>query len=382
MKRLPSPARRTVLGLLALGAAGAFWRARRPTGELTMNPLRRLLGDQAAAAGFARIEGPTALVFPRDHGPHRAFRHEWWYFTGNLADDAGNPFGFQLTFFRFALTGAAPQLDSAWATNEAMLGHFAVSDIEAQRFVAVQKLERPVLGLAGATADHIWVGQWHARLSDPARECWQLQARDGRHSLMLELEPRKPRVLQGDAGYSRKGDAKGNASCYYSATRLAARGKLDTGHGELAVQGSAWLDREWGSGSLDRETMGWDWFGLQLSDGSELMLYRLRRTNGRVSRWSAGSLVAPDGIATQLKAGDFVLSPQRHWESPSSGIRYPLRWSLRIAALDLVLDVEARLDAQEWDGIVRYWEGSVATSGHHAGRPVRGAGYMELTGYA
>lgn len=381
MKRPPSSARRIVLGLLAVGAAGAVWRAHRPTGEPAMNPLRRLLGDQAAAAGFARIEGPTALAFPRDHGPHRAFRHEWWYFTGNLADEAGKPFGFQLTFFRFALAHTAPPLDSDWATNEAMLGHFAVSDIEAQRFFAVQKLERPVLGLAGATADHIWVGQWNARLSDAARECWQLQARDGARRLMLELEPRKPRVLQGDAGYSRKGDDEGNASCYYSATRLAARGTLDTGHGELAVQGNAWLDREWGSGSLDRKTVGWDWFGLQLSDGSELMLYRLRRTDGRVSPWSAGSLTAPDGGSTPLKTRDFILSSERHWESSASGIVYPLRWLIRIPALDLALEVEARLDAQEWDGIVRYWEGSVAVSGHRAGKPIHGTGYMELTGY-
>jgi len=330
------------------------------------------------------VAGRPDIRFPRDHGTHRDFRHEWWYFTGHLADSSRQRFGFQLTFFRFAFAAGSARLDSAWATHEAMLAHFALSDLEGERFLASQRLERPVLGVAGAQDDPVavWVGDWSLRLETLPRERWRLMAAHEGRQLELSLTSTKPNVLHGDRGYSRKGAAAANASCYYSQSRLQATGEVFLNERRFRVQGSAWFDHEWGSGVLDANTDGWDWFGLQLDDGSELMLYRLRDGNGEDSPWGSGTLVQPDGATSALTPADFRLRPTRQWTSPRSGRRYPIGWAVEVASAGLRLSVEALLNDQEWTGLVGYWEGAVKVTGSRRGENLGGKGYMELTAYA
>ena len=377
--------RRTLLfTLLALSASGLTLQRVRGARARAENPLRRLLGDPSAAGNFSRVSGIPEITFPRDHGTHREFRHEWWYFTGNLSDAKQRHFGFQLTFFRFAFAPGPSPLDSAWATHEAMLAHFALSDVEGGHFLASQRLERPVLELAGATDEPlaVWVGDWGIRLERAPLERWLLEARQNDRRLGLSLTASKPTVLHGDRGYSRKGDSPANASCYYSQSRLRAEGEISLNQERYAVEGSAWFDHEWGSGVLDTNTDGWDWFGLQFDDGSELMLYRLRDVHGEDSAWGSGSVIHRDGHTTALAAGDFRLTPTRHWTSPASSRRYPTGWLIEVPLSDLKLEVAALLPDQEWTGIVGYWEGAVTVKGHRRGEPLRGSGYMELTAYA
>lgn len=147
------------------------------------------------------------------------------------------------------------------------------------------------------------------------------------------------------------------------------------GH-ETDVTGSAWLDREWSTSALDAGQQGWDWFALQLDDGRDLMVYRLRREDGRTDRHSAGIIVDPAGAGRTLSARDFTLTPTRYWTSPRTGSRYPVAWTLAVPSADLALEVTARVDAQEMPTTVRYWEGAVRVAGN-----AEGVGYLEMTGY-
>lgn len=374
--------RRLIAGFGAVAGAGllgAWWRLqRRPaaTGAVTT-----LLRDGEQHAGFARVTGPRAFEFPRDHAAHPAFRHEWWYFTGHLADDTGRDYGFQLTFFRYALRPEPPDSPSRWRTRDIVLAHFALTDVGAGRFHHATRRARAALGLAGAdeAAPRVWIRDWRVALDGAQR--WQLAAAAEQHGLSLELTARKPVVLQGDEGYSPKSAAPGNASHYYSQPRLDAAGSVVVAGERRAVRGGAWLDREWGTSALGREQVGWDWFALQLEDGRELTFYRLRTTAGATDGHSRGLLVKGSGAATPLPADAVDMTPLRWWRSPVTGLRYPLDWRVTVPSLGLDLELRARVDAQEWTGDLRYWEGQVAVKGQAEGQHVRGLGYLELTGY-
>jgi predicted secreted hydrolase len=331
-------------------------------------------------AGFAKAFRPRHFEFPADYGGHPAFRTEWWYYTGNLFGADGRHFGFELTFFRYALAPEAPASASAWATNQIYMAHFAVTDTKNGRLLAQERLSRAALGLAGADAApfRVWVEGWSARAQNGG---FRLSAQDSDMALDLELVPAKPPVAQGDAGLDRKGPEPGNASYYYSLTRLAASGTVSVGGVGADVHGSAWMDREWSTSALSDEDEGWDWFALQLSDGRDVMFYRLRRKDGGSSRFSGGSLVEADGRSVRLAADDVELEPLEYWTSEKSGARYPIAWRFRASTAGLDLTVRPYVRDQEIDLSVRYWEGAVRIEGTARGAPIEGNGYLELAGY-
>lgn len=343
--------------------------------------MAEVMGPDIDTDRFARVTGPAPLVFPDDHGAHPDYRTEWWYFVGNLADEQGQEFGFQLTFFRSALDPEPPARSSDWATRQAWMGHFAITHITDASHRAVERYQRGALGLAGAQVRpvRIWMDNWQAlSLTEETLFPLQLSAQDEQTEIGLDLylEALKPHVLQGDEGYSQKGEDPGNASRYYSFTRLGAAGEIRFADQTYQVSGSAWLDREWSTSALDSNQEGWDWFSLQLEDNREVMVYRLRRTDGSTAPQSAGIVVAPDGQSTVLGAADFTLTPLRYWQSRETGSSYPVSWSLVIPEHDLELAIDARVDAQEMPTTIRYWEGAVGVEGMASG-----VGYMELTGY-
>jgi predicted secreted hydrolase len=343
--------------------------------------LAEVLGAGANDAGFARALAPRPFSFPADHGAHPEFRTEWWYVTGNLRAADGSEFGYQLTLFRHALAPEAPAAASAWRTHRIWLGHFAITDLAARSHTAFERFGREALDLAGSTdlPVAVWLDDW--RIERDVNDTWRLQARDGAFALALVATPRKPPVLQGEAGLSRKSATPGNASYYYSLPRLDTAGTLTTPRGRFEVIGSSWLDREWSTSALGAEQTGWDWFALQLDDGSELMLYRIRRTDDSVDPASAGTLVDPTGVATTLRAADITITATDQWRSPGTGSRYPIAWHIEIPSQAIELSVTARLPDQEMDHSLRYWEGAVTFAGQRERREVRGTGYVELTGY-
>ena len=341
-----------------------------------------LSGDDADS--YALADRPRPFTFPADHGPHPDFRNEWWYVTGNLDDEDERRFGFELTIFRFALAPAEPAADSNWRTRQVYIAHFAVTDADRERFYVAERYSRGALGLAGAEAEpfRVWVDDWEiAARSQSAPERWRLLAADTEFALELELQALKPPVLNGNEGLSQKSDEPGNASYYYSITRWQSNGNLRIGDRNYRVAGLSWLDREWSSSALAADQQGWDWFALQLADGSEVMFYNLRKTDGRQDPHSAGTWIDPAGNAQYLRRGDLDLVVETTWDSPAGG-SYPAGWTLRIPGKELDLRIRPVIANQELFTTVRYWEGAVDVTGEADGQPVTGRGYVELTGYA
>jgi predicted secreted hydrolase len=441
-------------GALAALLATAAWRlGRAPSAEEGL-PAARLSVAAALRApderGFARALAPRPFLFPADHGPHPDYRTEWWYYTGNLAARDGRRYGFQLTFFRSALAPPPPTSPagpagvaaampaagraSAWAARQVWFAHFAVTDAAGHRFLAHERWERQALGLAGAEAApfRVWVGPWSAagtgaggdrgnggesgnggdggngtvagaRPGVAGTPPMRLSAGAADAAIDLVLTAALPPVPQGDRGLSAKSAEPGNASYYYSLPRLAAAGTLRLGPERLAVTGQAWMDREWSTSSLAAGEVGWDWFGLQLDDGWELMLYRLRRLPpaaqaapsaagaipagagaDQVDPASLATLIAPDGRTRRMPLSAIHFTATGAWTSPASHARYPSGWRLALpGASPPVFDLTVRplLADQELRFSFRYWEGAVVATGTHAGRPVTARGYVELTGY-
>jgi predicted secreted hydrolase len=360
------------LGLLALlaGCGEPDPPAREPS-------LSSRLGA-GGQAGFARALEPRRFQFPADHGPHPAFRNEWWYFTGNLAGADGRRLGYQLTLFRIALVPEAVPRASAWATRDLWMGHLAVSDAASGEHRERERFARGAAGLAGAQRAplRIWLEDWVIGSTDG--KGWHLRAAADDVAVDLRLDALRPPLLQGEAGLSRKSARPGNASYYYSITRLATRGEVQLGAERLAVTGLSWLDREWSTSALAEDQAGWDWFALQFDDGRDLMYYRLRRNDGSADPMSAGSLLGADGRRKALDAAGVELTPLRWWQA-EDGIAYPVAWQLALHD-EPPLRVEAVFDDQRMDLSVRYWEGMVRVTDAASGR-LLGRGYMELAGY-
>ncbi len=369
---------RDLLILLCLTAALLGWlglKLREPLPDTGRIGLADVLGP--APESFRQVTGPLPLHFPDDHAAHPDYRSEWWYFTGTLDGSNGERLGFQFTLFRFGLDPAEQRPLSAWAADALWMAHLALSDADGRRFFQSERFARGALGLAGASAERWWLRDWSV---EALASGWQLRADAGEFALDLQLDLTRPLVLQGDQGYSRKGEPSGAASRYYSATRLAASGAVAIDGRSVPVSGLAWLDREWGSGQLPPDVVGWDWFALHLDDGRDLMVYRLRDRAGQATPFSAGALVASDGESSILAADDFTTEPGGWWRD-EDGQRWPLRWRLELPGQDLALDVVAVFDDQLWRQSVSYWEGMVDV--FEAGSDRRlGRGYMELSGYS
>ena len=239
-------------------------------------------------------------------------------------------------------------------------------------------------GQAGASSFdyHVWNENWEARLEYGRH---RLQARDPRFAIDLQLSEDRPAVLHGVRGYSQKGASPGNATEYYSLTRMPTEGAITVGGERYQVRGLSWMDHEFGTTFLEKTQQGWDWFSIQLEDGTDLMVFRLRGTDGSLDPHSSGTLVGTSGPPLHLDHGDFTLTPGRRWKSAASGATYPVEWQVRLPQQELDLSVAPVLDAQELIGSrtgVTYWEGAIDVKGSRGGRSVSGRGYLEMTGYA
>jgi len=357
------------------------------------------------AAGFRAALPGYVFHFPADHASHPAFRTEWWYTTGHYwvgtKDPAGDARrqpdgGFELTFFRSGVARSEPPRASAWAARDLFFAHFAVTDLRpGGRFRFAEKIGRDALGMAGAdsTRYHVWIDDWEALVAADDNDSLELRAVAPEHAVELRLWPEKPPVVHGQDGVSRKGPDAGQASHYVSLPRLGFTGRVRIGQETLPVHGEAWMDHEFTTGELPAGLAGWDWFGLQLDDGSELMLYRLRRADGTWAPESSGSWIGPDGRVVPLAAEAATVTSDRTWKSPASGAVYPARWRVTVrvpaagaGARSYELSIEPELADQELvtreSTGVTYWEGACRVAGTRDGEPVTGLGYVELTGYA
>jgi predicted secreted hydrolase len=336
--------------------------------------------------GYRLAVPPWRFEFPRDHAAHPEFRTEWWYYTGHL-DAGGATYGFELTFFRVGIDPALARTGSEWSLHTLYFAHFALSDLGGRRFLFEEKIARPALGIAGADSTRLrtWIDDWSVTLAEDG-VTHRLVAAGEDFAIDLALAPGKPPVIHGENGVSQKAEGVGRASHYYSLTRLAGTGTLTLNDRALPVKSVAWMDHEFGSNQLAAGQRGWDWFSLQLDDGRDLMLYRMRRDDGTADPWSSGTLIDRDGRARHLKLDAFRIAETATWKSPKSGGTYPAAWRIEVPGEELVLRVEPVMADQELvtggaAGVI-YWEGSVRASGTARGAPIAGRGYVELTGYA
>jgi predicted secreted hydrolase len=335
---------------------------------------------------WRNAEPGRVLRLPADHASHPEYRLEWWYYTGNLDAADGRRFGYQLTFFRVGVD-PAPANPSRWAVRDLYMAHFAVADVAGGRHRAAEKLSRPAPGWAGARTDryHVWIDDWSVRLEGGRHRLTAASAAPP-FRLDLTLEEGKPSALHGDRGYSRKGSTPGNASHYYSLTRMPTRGTIVVDGADVEVTGTSWMDHEFGTSFLEKSQAGWDWFGIQLDDGTDLMIYKLRGRDGSIDAHSSGTLVRAEGQTTPLDPSLFTLTPGRVWQSPTSRASYPLEWRVEIPGSSLALQVTPAIDAQELHANLQtgiaYWEGAVDVRGTREGKAVTGRGYLEMTGYS
>ena len=335
------------------------------------------------ATGYARAFKPKPFSFPSDHGPHNLFRSEWWYFTGNLKTPEGRQFGYELTFFRFALRPELPASKSAWRTNQVYMAHLTLTDVEQDRFYTDERISRAGNDLAGADDNkyQVWLYDWSAKTVGETDFPLRLKAKTEDFAIDLSLTSEKGYVLQGDQGLSQKSPEPGNASYYYSYPRLKPKASSVLRGDQFSVTGTSWMDREWSTSALSKEQSGWDWFALQLSDNTELMFYQLRRKDGQQDSNSSGSYVLADNTKISLEAGAVTTTALDHWTSPHSKITYPSRWRLSVPSQQLEVEIVPLINDQELNVSYRYWEGAVSVKGTKNGRPISGQGYVELAGY-
>ena len=338
----------------------------------------------ANPSGFALAEQPRQFQFPADFGAHPDFQTEWWYYTGNLETADGRHFGYQLTFFRRALLppGDIEPRASDWATKQVYMAHFTVTDVAAGHFQAFERLSRAAGGLAGAQAEsyQVWLDNWSVK--ETGTNTYQLQAIRGELAVDLTLTDTKGPILQGDRGYSQNGPEPGQSSYYFSQTHLVSQGSVKVGNVTYQVSGLSWMDHEFSTSAFAKDQVGWDWFALQLSNGSELMVFQIRKADGSIDPFSSGTLIAADGSSRHLNRADFQIKVEATWKSPHTQATYPSRWQVNVPSANLSLQIEPYLADQELYVSYSYWEGAVHFSGTAAGQAVNGSGYIEMTGYA
>jgi predicted secreted hydrolase len=348
-----------------------------------------ILAVFAACTMLSRAQYKSALPgfrfeFPRDHFNHAEYQTEWWYYTGNLIAKNGHRFGFELTFFRQGVDRSAQQSET-WDIHDLYLAHLALSDLDDEKFHHAERTNRSGPGLAGVDVakKKIWNGNWKVEWQG---EDMKLAAVDERFTLTLLLHPEKPPVIHGEDGVSQKAQGRGQASHYASYTRLRTTGSILEGTARNEVSGTAWMDHEFFTHQLDAAQVGWDWLSLQLNDSTELMLFHIRRKDGSIDPFSAGTYVDAAGHTTYLHTSDFTLAPSGEvWKSPVTSAQYPVSWHVEVPQLGLSLDISTQLKAQELSGkdpsSPNYWEGSISIRGRRGKYDITGVGYLEMTGY-
>lgn len=322
--------------------------------------------------------------FPRDYFDHPEYQTEWWYTTGNLKAADGRAFGFELTFFRQGVSRDEKR-NNPWEVKDFYLAHLALSDLDGGHFYHAERANRAGPGIAGASAGDgkVWNGNWSASWKGGGQE---LIAQSEDFKFQLALKSEKPPVIHGESGVSQKAEGAGRASHYFSQTRLATSGTIEIKGKEYAVSGLSWMDHEFFTRQLEAEQTGWDWFSIQLEDKTELMLFEIRRKDGTIDTHSAGTYVDASGRASHLRWGDFSLQPEgTKWKSPVSGASYPIQWKITVPKLEISLNARTKLAQQELNGKTKiapnYWEGAMEFSGARGNTPLRGCGYLEMTGY-
>jgi len=332
----------------------------------------------ALAGEFADVTPDKSVAFPGDMHYRDGYKVQWWYFTGHLRDDQGRLFGYELTFFVVGVQKKHHR--SRFGLNNIYISHFALTDVGGRRFSFSDIADRGAFSTSGTGRGDllVWVERNQLRWSG---DTMRIRAGDNEKAIDFLLVPEKKVVLHGKNGYSRKtSESPLSASLYFSFTRLTTTGTLQYQGKVFHVTGTSWFDRELSTRGLEKEVKGWDWFAIQLDDGRDIMIYRLRRGDGSIDPFSSGTLVGRDGSARYLSRDEIVVTVLGHYTSKKTGARYPSRWRITIPSAGIDVTVIPSLEDQECvathSTLNHYWEGTCSVEGTATGRA-----YVELTGY-
>jgi len=343
-----------------------------------------LLFAVAATAQYKTALPGYRYEFPQDYFNHPDFQTEWWYYTGNVKSADGRHFGFELTFFRQGVDRDS-KTTGPWEVRDLYFAHLALSDLDGGKFLHAERTNRAGPGIAGVSEAErrIWNGNWQVLWSGNQQV---LQAIDERFALHFTLRSAKPPVIHGENGVSPKAEGAGRASHYISLTRLNTQGEIELGGRKVPITGTAWMDHEFFTHQLEADQVGWDWISIQLQDNNELMLFHIRRKDGSIDPYSAGTFVDARGDTTHLRQDEFTLEPVgATWASPATRAVYPVRWKISVPKLGIALEGSTLLPSQELASsagfVPAYWEGAVVFAGTRGGSSIGGVGYLEMTGY-
>jgi len=352
-----------------------------------------IITAQPFAEEFKKAHPGRVFSFPQDHFSHPEFKTEWWYYSGHLQSLDQKSYGYQLTFFRTGLKRETEKQKSKWTIHNLYFAHLAITDESKGRFEYREKIHRGSLGEAGASpytskekTFRIWIENWSIEGSEHGMQNHFLKARDKDFGIELVLTPEKEPVIHGQKGISQKAEGEGYASHYYSITRLKTAGKLFLNGSEVPVHGLSWMDHEFGSNQLQEYQVGWDWFSIQLGNGVDLMFYQIRHRDGKIDPYSSGTIISSEGKNEPLFLKEFQIEVLGKWKSQKSGAVYPSKWRLKVPSRHIELVLSPTVKDQELitkeSTRVTYWEGSVKIEGKYQDHPIKGMGYVELTGYA
>ena len=325
-----------------------------------------------------------AFVFPRDHGSHPEFRIEWWYITGHLHAANEDRYGFQATFFRYALKPNAEEGSNQFGDEHIYMAHMALSDIGQEEFYHEERLNRDGWDAYCSTEKmDMQNGNW-SLLQDAKDRIGLVATIQEEVQLDLTLDPAQPHVMFGEKGLSKKGAEKSACSWYITYPRLQVVGNIILNNKIIDVKGEAWMDHEISSSQLSEKQVGWDWLSVRFNDQTELMLYILRDVDGNPDPHSKLVWISTDGKLTHMGPDEFTWTTLRRWKSPDSQSNYPVENTLsglRPDGSPYQLHIKPLFDEQELTGElggIAYWEGACDVLEN--GDPI-GEAYMELTGY-
>lgn len=378
-----------------------------------MRSIKAILRHQGGTRLLRRACEATTLSFPRDHGQHSDFRTEWWYLSGHLYSDTGIEWAYHFTIFRRALEKwtdlalVAAAISSRAVRNiaafqralarmlesqnskrigvDGYVSHLAITNLAQQEYAFFERAGTSLFQIAGARGDclNAWVKGW--KFQDKGGLIHVAAERD-KFGIDLELHPVKPPVLHGSQGLTNKGSETGQASYHYSLAPLSTSGSLMWRGETIHVQGDSWMDREFATSMMPKSVRGWDWFGLILDNGHEVMISLIRLLDGSIAETSSATLVLPDGTSRGITADHLRVEPAEFWISPATGARYPVNWVAEIDRVNLCLNISALIKEHELvsasSTTVDYWEGPVRVSGTMCGKPIAGNGHVELVGYS
>lgn len=335
---------------------------------------------------YTQVDPAKPIVLPKDFASHPDFRTEWWYFVGHLESEDGKKFGFELVFFRQRTeTDKWHGFPVHPMANPLYMGHFAITDLENDKFVYDLRLgrEKDFTGYASTDFLYLKTDTWRAEEAFPNIHIFADTRRDGCYTLDLALVPEKPAVIHGEGGVSKK-SVEGKSSYYISFTRLSANGTLIRDGVPIRVKGIAWHDHEIMSTGLGDTLKGWKWFSVQLDNNVEMMLFYVYRKDGSVDPSSSATIVFSDGSSEHISSDSFTIDDLDFWYSKKSKANYPVKWRIKIPKYKIDLTVQATKNEQElrfWGVSLEYWEGKCAVSGKYQDAQVFGDAYVEMTGY-